>query len=113
MTVTADLKLRESNVVWFDGEAVDSAGNPVRMYSVVTPIEAVEQYYVDGDGPIGLLPGIRLVVLGAANGDVDWLWLEVDDATSAFVNANVCLATAKLKYLCEVGDDLHMKRFSQ
>jgi hypothetical protein len=96
--------------MWFDSEAIDFSGHPMRMYSVVTPTEAVEQYYADDEAPIVLAPGVRLVVCGAADGDTNWLWLDIDDSTSQFVNAQICLATAKLQYLCEVGDDLHMKR---
>lgn len=113
MTLEADLKLRESNSMWFDSEVIDFSGHPLGMYSVVTPAETVEQYYAGDEEPIVLSPGVRLVVCGAANGDTNWLWLDVDDSTSRFANADVCLAASKLQYLCEVGDDLHIKRLSR
>ncbi len=113
MTMASDLELRQSDVTWFDGETADCAGQPLKMYSVVTPTEAVEQYFAYNEKPIVVPPGVRLLVLGAAKGDKNFLWLEVDDRTSAFAMAEVCMAASKLRYLCEVGDGLSTKRLPE
>ena len=79
------------------------------MHSVVTPISVVRQYFEADAEPILLDPGARLVVLGAANGDLGFLWMEVDHADHPWMNANVVLSPSNIRYLCEVGEDLHMK----
>lgn len=109
MTLAEDLFLRSSGANWFEGETSDHEGRPVRMYSVVTPIGPVRQYFEAGAEPILLEPGAKLVVLGAADGDPTRLWLEVDHAGHPWAETNVVLPSSEVRYLCEVGDDPHMK----
>ncbi|RZJ01880.1 MAG: hypothetical protein EON90_00765 [Brevundimonas sp.] len=109
MKLAEDLFLRATQSRVFDGEAADHEGQAVRMYSVVTPVGPVSQYFEDGAEPIRLEPGAKLVVVGAADGNPSLLWLEVDHAGHPWVNADVVLPASDLRYLCEVGDDPHMK----
>lgn len=109
MTVADDLFLRRSKVMSFDGAASDADGRELKLYSVVTPIHPVSQHFEDGAAPIEIAPGARLVVLGAPDGDTRRLWLEVDDKDHAWTGATVVLSAHQVRYLCEVGEDLHMK----
>lgn len=93
----------------FEGSIPDADGRPVRLYSVVTPIAPVLQYFEDPQEPIALEPGVKLVVIGAADGDPKFLWLEIDHLGHPWADADVVLSSSQIRYLCEVGDDLHMK----
>ncbi|HYD29116.1 hypothetical protein [Brevundimonas sp.] len=109
MTLAEDLFRRASEQHLFEGEISDSDGHPVRMYSVVTPVGQICQHYEAGAQPIVLEPGVKLVVLGTADGDRSLLWLQVDHSGHPWVNADVVLSSSDVRYLCEAGDDLHMK----
>lgn len=109
MSTAEEFARRVSKPMWFDGTSEDADGKPVRMYSVVTPVELVLQHFDDQLEPISLQPGTKLVIVGAADGDPKLLWLEIDDPGHRWVNANVVLAPHQIRYLCEAGDAPHMK----
>jgi len=109
VTIADDLLIRRSKVMWFDGTTYDADGCALRVLSVVTPIQPVVQYFEDDAAPIEITPGARLVVLGAPDGDTSRLWLEIDEKLHAWSDATVVLSADQVRYLCEVGDDLHLK----
>ena len=83
MMLSEDLARRASKVVLFEDAARDVDGRQVKMYSIVTPVNVVVQHFEEGQPPIEARPGDRLVVLGAADGDTNHLWLEIDEKNQA------------------------------
>lgn len=79
MSAEQDVESRKANVVWFDGDVADGNGQPISMYSIVTPKVGITQFYAIDEEPMRIGCGVRCLVLGAADGDRDWLWLEVDE----------------------------------
>ncbi|ESQ76996.1 hypothetical protein [Asticcacaulis sp. YBE204] len=104
MTLYPDIEMRKSKSMWFDDEASDSLGRPVKMYSVVTPIEVINQYYSVSEPPLVVHPGERLLVLGAADGNKSFLWLEIDEKAHSFAMADICIAASKLRNVHEAGE---------
>ncbi len=82
--------------MWFDATLRDADGNTVAMYSVVTPVETVTQTYAEGAPPMTLPPGTRCRVVGAANGNTELLWIEIDEV-GEFCGANALIPTTNLR----------------
>ncbi|BEV12268.1 hypothetical protein ATDW_27640 [Asticcacaulis sp. DW145] len=104
MTLSSDIQIRKTKCIWFEDAALDSLGHPVGIHSVVTPIEVIHQNYAENEPPIVVQPGDRLLVLGIADGNRDFLWAEIDDKSLAFASADICVPASKVRNVYEVGE---------
>ncbi|ADU14401.1 hypothetical protein [Asticcacaulis excentricus] len=104
MTLSFDIEIRKTKCIWFEDEALDSLGHPIGMHSVVTPIEGIYQHYAENEPPLVVQPGDRLLVLGVADGNKDFLWTEIDDKSHPFALVDICVPASKVRYVYEVGE---------
>ncbi len=94
--MTGDIERRKASIRWFEGDVPDADGNAMGMYAVVVPIADVLQFYAEDRPAIQLAAGTRCLVLGSADGDMDHLWMEVDEP-GEFATANILIARAALR----------------